>query len=86
MQNNDRAPEDVRRRNTLAIHQRNRWRRQYKILADMIKEQKTFLKRYPNNGEEAIRLFHLQERARLMMLDRSDISWELINTAYKWTE
>ena len=84
--------EEIRNANSYWVKRREKWRRQYAILAAEIAFHKDQV-RYCDAAYDfamvratRITLAALQEKARNMMLDRLVISGMLNATAYKWED
>lgn len=86
------APEALRRANSRAIADRDRWRRQYATLASAIRRTKSRMRlahRFGNaqmERDELATLRALRVQADLMMLYRGDLAIELRDTAYRWVD
>lgn len=76
----------IRRRNSRAIDRRSRWRTQYHILQDLIRDAKRDVRTNPECPRAKMLLRSLQMNAQIMMVDREWITDDLENTAYTWVE
>ena len=88
--NVDIVSEAVRRANSRAIADRNRWRRQYAAISESIRRTKArhriagIFGSASNEQVELATLRALRVQADLMMLYRQDIAIELRDTAYAY--
>ena len=80
------APSTTRRMNSRAIDKRSRWRTQYSILQDLIREAKQNVRATPECPRAKMLLRSLQQSAYMMMIDREWITSDLENTAYPWVK
>jgi hypothetical protein len=80
------APTTVRRLNSRAITRRSRWRTQYNILQDLIRDAKQNVRANPECARAKMMLRSLQMNAQIMMVDREWITDDLESTAYPWVE
>jgi hypothetical protein len=80
------APSNVRRLNSRALDRRSRWRTQYHILQDLIREAKQTVRTNPECPRSKLMLRSLQQTAHMMMIDREWITADLEVTAYPWVE
>jgi hypothetical protein len=78
------APSSVRRLNSRAIDRRSRWRTQYNILQDLIREAKQNVRTNPECARAKMLLRSLQMNAHIMMIDREWITDDLESSAYPW--
>ena len=81
--NNQHAPESIRKENSKAVRQRDDWRKQYGLLSRLIAVKKGQSKlRF--SKIDSIELRSLQKMANDMMFDRILIGNWLKNTSYPW--
>lgn len=76
----------LRRANSRAVQERDRWRRQYSDLVQQIKLTKHRRREEPMNRAHEIHLNALRIHAQIMMIDRNMLSEDLRMTAYRWVE
>ena len=76
----------LRRANSRAVQERDRWRRQYSDLVQEIKLTKHRRREEPWNRAHEIHLNALRIHAQIMMIDRNMLSEDLRMTAYRWVE
>lgn len=87
----EQASELMRRENRRAVQRRAEWRAKYRLVTQAIRAQREQIKQShaADGGSDAlaqVTLRSLQLTARLMMLDRDDIAWDLRDTAYRWVD
>jgi hypothetical protein len=83
--------EDIRRENTRAIRRRQEWRDRYRLVSQGIRENRQRIRESHRTAGKRDPLAEIQLRslrltAHLMMLSRSDITFDLRATAYQWVE
>lgn len=76
----------LRRANSRAVQERNRWRRQYSDLVQEIKIMKQRRREEPQNRSHEIHLNALRMHAQIMMVDRHMLTQDLRMTAYRWVD
>lgn len=90
MLNTNIVPEALRRANSRAVADRDRWRVQYATISSAIRRTKSRLELAHRFGhaqmerDELATLRALRVQADLMMLYRGDLAIELVATAYRW--
>lgn len=80
----ERVDESIRRRNSLAVKQRDAWRTRYKLLARSIQVAKHRVRTSPMDHAVKLELEGLQSLAQIMMCERSIITMDLQDSAYRW--
>jgi len=76
--------DDVRTWNRFWTQERHKWRMRYRVISDMIREQKHVCRTNPNSSYEQRRLNELRTMANYLMMERDDIRHGLIDTQYRY--